>query len=835
MRILAITLALACSVTALAQGPVRQPDLTIDAAARQAVIEGAIKYLNENYVFPETAKKIEAALRERLRKKEYDNITSPAAFASMLTANLREVSHDKHLGVFFTGGATPHPVADRDRYRAMASKRNYGFEKVERLNGNIGYLDLRGFEDAELAGETAAAAMTFLANTDALIVDLRQNGGGQPEMVALLSSYLFDKRTHLNDIYSRADDHTQEFWTKEWVPGKRFGGDKPVYVLTSRWTFSGAEEFTYNLKNLKRATIIGEVTGGGAHPVRPHRINEYFTIGVPFARAINPITKTNWEGTGVTPDVEVPAAQALKTAHLAALKSVQSKATDPQLAGQLKNLIESVQRELDEMRSPAPAQSAAAQPAEQGIALPATPAGKTLGEFIKALNTGNAETMRRFHQEHGGNPENADKDMGLYKQSGGLKVHSVTRATETEIEVLAQQKSDGDWLSFSIEVEPGAPPRIARVLIHPASAPPPATPAKGAPTEKSEAAPAGGKKLSEAEIVSELESYLEKQAAADRFSGAVLVAKGDKPIFKKAYGMADKSAKAANRVDTKFNLGSMNKMFTSVAIAQLAEQGKLSFDDKVGKHLPDYPNRAVAENVTIHHLLTHTSGLGSFWNAKFDEKKGSIRTVADYLSLFVDDPLRFEPGARFEYSNAGFIVLGAIIEKVSGQSYYDYVREHIYKPAGMTNTDCYEIGEKVNNLAMGYTTGDGEGPSSGQRRENTDTRPNRGGPAGGGYSTVEDLLKFSIALRAGKLISAKSLELITTAKTQTGRGGYGYGFGDSMVNGKRFFGHNGGAPGIAAELRIFPELGYTIAVMGNYDPPTLMPIVRKIAETITAE
>src|SRR5581483_9299975 len=166
------------------------------------------------------------------------------------------------------------------------------------------------------------------------------------------------------------------FWTKEWVPGKRFGGDKPVYVLTRRWTFSGAEEFTYNLKNLKRATIIGEVTGGGAHPVRPHRINEYFTIGVPFARAINPITKTNWEGTGVTPDVEVPAAQALKTAHLAALKSVQSKATDPQLAGQLKNLIESVQRELDEMRSPAPRSPRRPSRRSRGLRCPPRPPGK---------------------------------------------------------------------------------------------------------------------------------------------------------------------------------------------------------------------------------------------------------------------------------------------------------------------------------------------------------------------------------------------------------------------------------------------------------------------------
>ncbi len=845
MRIMSLILALVVSIAALAQGqngPGASPEVKLDAAMRQEVIEGAIKHLNDHYVFPEIAKKMEAALRERMQRKEYDNITSASAFASALTAQLQEVSHDKHLRVFFTGNGNPllgasHERGDRERYRLLASKRNFSFEKVERLSGNIGYLDLRGFEDPELAGETATAAMTFLANTDALIVDLRQNGGGDPAMVAFLSSYLFDQRTHLNDLYDRPANRTEEFWTKESVPGKRFGGDKPVYVLTSKRTFSGAEEFTYNLKNLKRATIIGEVTGGGAHPVAPHRINDSFMIGVPFARAINPITKTNWEGTGVTPDIAAPAAHALKIAHIAALKSVQAKINDPRLTDQLKNIIETVQRELDEIKSPAAAQSTATPPAAQEIALPGTPAGKTLGEFLKAFNSGKADALRRFHQEHGGDAANADQDMNFYNNSGGLKLHSITRSTDTEIEVLAQRKKDNSWISFSIEVEARAPHAIANIRARPTTAPS-ATPANKTsssvtPAEKTDAPAAKGKKLSEAEMISELESSLDKQSAADQFSGAVLIAREGRPFFKKAYGLADKNTKAPNRTDTKFNLGSMNKMFTAVAIAQLAEQGKLSFDDKVGKHLPDYLNKAVAEKVTIHHLLTHTSGLGSYWNAKFEQKKDSIRTVADYLSLFADEAPRFEPGARFDYSNSGFIVLGAIIEKVSGQSYYDYVREHIYKPAGMSNTDCYESTQKIANLAMGYTTGNEESSAPGPRHENTGTRPNRGGPAGGGYSTVEDLLKFSLALREHKLLSRKSTELITTGKVKMGSGAYGYGFGDLTVNGQRFFGHNGGAPGIAAELRIFPASGYTIAVMGNYDPPAVLPVVRKITEMIT--
>lgn len=191
---------------------------------------------------------------------------------------------------------------------------NCSFEKVERLEGNVGYLKFDAFEDADLCASTVAAAMTFLAGTRALIIDLRQNGGGQPKMVALISSYLFDRRTHLNDLWTRHTNATEQFWTRDSVAGRRFGGTKPVYVLTSARTFSGAEEFSYNLKALKRATIVGETTGGGAHPVRGRRIDAHFTIGVPYARAINPITRTNWESVGVEPDAKVPAGEALKTA-----------------------------------------------------------------------------------------------------------------------------------------------------------------------------------------------------------------------------------------------------------------------------------------------------------------------------------------------------------------------------------------------------------------------------------------------------------------------------------------------------------------------------------------
>ena len=198
------------------------------------------------------------------------------------------------------------------------------FEKAEHLPGNIGYLKFNAFPSPDICGPTATAAMNFLANSDAIIIDLRQNGGGDPKMVAYITTYLFDKPTHLNDMYNRKEDSIQEYWTLKDVPGKRVAG-KPVFVLTSKRTFSGAEEFTYNLKNLKRATIIGETTGGGAHPVGPHRIDDHFMIGVPFARPINPVTKTNWEGTGVEPDVKVPADQALDVAKKMAMEEIQTE------------------------------------------------------------------------------------------------------------------------------------------------------------------------------------------------------------------------------------------------------------------------------------------------------------------------------------------------------------------------------------------------------------------------------------------------------------------------------------------------------------------------------
>src|SRR5262249_27875103 len=273
-----------------------------------------------------------------------------------------------------------------------------------------------------------------------------------------------------------------------------------------------------------------------------------------------------------------------------------------------------------------------------------------------------------------------------------------------------------------------------------------------APADKAERG-----KLTDAEIAQRVEAYVDKMAAADLFSGTVLLAHDGKPFFTKARGLASKAFNVPNRLDTKFNLGSMNKMCTAVAVAQLAQQGKLAFEDLLKNNRPDYPKKKPAGKITTHQLLTHTSGLGDYFTDKFMEtSKDRFRTIQDFFPLFVDKPLTGEPGKAFRYSNAGFMVLGAVVAKVSGEDYFEYVRNHIYKPAGMANTDAYEMDRDTPNLAIGYTQGHMAEPGEPEGlRNNLFMHVVKGGPAGGGFSTVEDLTRFAVALQNGKLLDKK--------------------------------------------------------------------------------
>ena len=308
-------------------------NVTIDAAQRKKLIDGVGSELKEYYVDPALAQKMADAINAHEAKGDYNAISDGDALAARLTTDLQDVSHDKHLRVDFnpfkspprTGEPSPE---DEARFHRQMEHDNCAFEKVEILPNNIGYIKFNGFMDASFCGATVVAAMGFVAHTDAVIFDLRQNHGGQPAMVTMIASYLFDQPTHLIDIYNRKEDSTVQNWTLSYLPGPRLT-KQPVFVLTSKQTFSGAEEFAFDLKNQKRATIVGETTGGGAHPVFGHPVGDYFMVGVPFAKSLDPVTKTNWEGTGVEPDVKVPAADALETAQKLAVEKIQAKKDSP--------------------------------------------------------------------------------------------------------------------------------------------------------------------------------------------------------------------------------------------------------------------------------------------------------------------------------------------------------------------------------------------------------------------------------------------------------------------------------------------------------------------------
>lgn len=306
-------------------------DIKLDAALRAKTIDEIAGELNQFYIDPPVAQRMGESLRAHEKNGDYNAITDGDEFASRLASDLLAVSHDKHLAIFYNPYKfATQPMAlsfDEMTEERQAMARDCGIRKLEILPNNVGYMKFDFFPDPLACGKTAAAAITFLANTDAVIFDLRDNSGGDPRMVALVASYFFDRPVHLNDFYDRTDHKISEYWTMRFVPGLRLG-HTPAYVLTSGRTFSGAEEFAYDLKNLKRATVVGETTAGGSHPVGPHNAGDHFVVYVPYGRDVNPVTGRDWEGTGVAPDVRVDAADALETAERLAAERIQQGARE---------------------------------------------------------------------------------------------------------------------------------------------------------------------------------------------------------------------------------------------------------------------------------------------------------------------------------------------------------------------------------------------------------------------------------------------------------------------------------------------------------------------------
>jgi hypothetical protein len=334
-----------------AQGPMRGPDAPVDALTKARVIDGVAQRLRDGYVFPDRAERMVAAVRRRAGSGGYDAITSARAFADRLTDDLQAVSHDRHLRVVYRPGGVVdespegEPGPEQRQARVAFGRRvNFGFERAERLAGNVGYLEIRSFDfEAGSVDSALTAAMTFLANTDALIVDVRRNGGGEPTMVAAVCSYLMPTNTLINRFYWRLGHRWDEFRTGR-PSGPPYGATKPVYVLTSDGTFSAAEEFAYDVQTQRRGEIVGDTTGGGAHPGGMRRVTDQFGVWVPAGRAVNPVTKTDWEGVGVRPDVAVPASDALRTAHLRALARLLAAARDESTRAALREAIEDTRR-----------------------------------------------------------------------------------------------------------------------------------------------------------------------------------------------------------------------------------------------------------------------------------------------------------------------------------------------------------------------------------------------------------------------------------------------------------------------------------------------------------
>ncbi len=453
-------------------------------------------------------------------------------------------------------------------------------------------------------------------------------------------------------------------------------------------------------------------------------------------------------------------------------------------------------------------QQPAAAAFKDTAALPEGVKGARVRSYIEVINSGDIDRMKRFLREDCAKEfqdaapldEHISATFAFLRDTGGIDFEAVRTYTPERPDVTVVIFKDrllGNWLGISFRFG-DAPGFLIRGLGMNSARP---------PVGFSEPP------LSAKDAVEEIRALMSRLKKKDWFSGTLLVAKGSDVLLTDVAGEASKAFHVPNNVDTKFNLGSMNKMFTSSAVARLVEAGKLSFDDPISRCIDEsWLPKSVTDKITVRHLITHTSGLGSYFNdAYFKSSRDLFRKLDDYKPLIKDDKPAFTPGEKFQYSNTGMFLLGVIIQKVTGEDYFDHIRKAIYTPAGMTDSDCYEMDRPVENLAVGYSP-DFASPYKWQN--NLYKHVLKGGPAGGGFSTVRDLHRFALALLAGKLVSKPLLE---TMWTDFKGANYGYGFQVVQSPGGKAVGHSGGFPGINSQLDIYVDSGYIVAAMSNID------------------
>jgi CubicO group peptidase (beta-lactamase class C family) len=454
--------------------------------------------------------------------------------------------------------------------------------------------------------------------------------------------------------------------------------------------------------------------------------------------------------------------------------------------------------------------------------LPEGRRGERIRAVIDTVNSGSPERIREFINRECAESfrkiapmdEHISVFLQVYRETGGMEfsgIRTYVPERKGQTVVILKDRNFDSWRAFTIRF--ADPPSFLISGLGFNIARPPAGPVEPPLTEE--------------QVVKETNALVSRLIEKGVFSGTLLIAKGEKVLLTMVGGEASKRFHVPNNIDTKFNLGSMNKMFTSTSIARLVEQGKLSYDDPISRFIDEsWLPRSVTEKITIHHLLTHSSGLGSYFNETYQKSSRELfRKLDDYKPLIRDDRPAFEPGQRFQYSNTGMFLLGVVIEKVTGEDYFDHIRKAIYEPAGMANTDCYEMDYPVENLAIGYSP-DWKSPYGWQN--NLYKHVIKGGPAGGGFSTVVDLHRFALALLSGKLVSKETLKTMWTDYLGAN---YGYGFKVAVDAAGKVVGHGGGFDGINSNLDIFLDSDFIVAVMSNVDMGA-SPLARKIGQLL---